>query len=36
MMHSKGIKELKVILTNVNGIIKTNIFAIEKDEQRVC
>ena len=30
MIHSKGMKEFKGILTNANGTIKTNIFAIEK------
>ena len=30
MIHSKGMKELKVILTNANGTIKRNIFTIDK------
>ena len=30
MIHSKGMKELKVILTYAHGTIKRNIFAIEK------
>ena len=30
MIHSKGMKEFKTILTNANGTIKTNIFAKEK------
>ena len=31
MIHSNGMKELKVTLTYANEIIKTNIFAIENE-----
>ena len=30
MIHSKGIKQLEIILINANGTIKRNIFTIDK------
>ena len=32
MIHSKGMKELEVTLTNANGTIKTNILTIKENE----